>query len=132
MGLLGGLVNFTSQAILGAAITSEFNTADSSFSSTEIFEKLIQKWDDFFQKKDFVTNFKLSMSSESLPEYFGLENQKLEICKSASGSFAFFGTFDFYKWDQKFYISYKPSEDKELIFSGSISISEGILSKKNF
>ena len=48
-----------------------------------------------------------------------LGNQNLEMCKSASGSFSFFGSFDKFNWDQQFYISYKPSKEKELIFSYS-------------
>ncbi len=119
MGLLGGIINFASEAILGAAITSDFQTSISINSSEEIFEKLIQKWDDFFQKKELVKKFDLSKSSETLPEYFQLGNQNLEICKCVSDSFSFFGRFDYYKWDQQFYIVYKPSKEKELIFSYS-------------
>ena len=119
MGILGGIINFTAEALTGSKITSEFLTEISVDRSEEVFEKLIQKWDEIFQKKELVEKFELSKVSETLPGYFGLGNQNLEMCKSASGSFSFFGTFDKYKWDQQFYISYKPSKEKELIFSYS-------------
>ncbi|MDY2840244.1 MAG: hypothetical protein SOT46_07730 [Treponema sp.] len=119
MGILGGIINFTAEALTGNKITSEFLTEISVDRSEEIFEKLIQKWDEIFQKKELVEKFELSKASETLPDYFDLGTQNLEMCKSASGSFSFFGTFDKYKWDQQFYISYKPSKEKELIFSYS-------------
>ena len=119
MGILGGILNFTAEALTGNKITSEFCTEMSVDRSEEVFEKLIQKWDEIFQKKELVEKFELSKVSDTLPGYFGLGNQNLEMCKSASGSFSFFGSFDKYNWDQQFYISYKPSKEKELIFSYS-------------
>lgn len=119
MGILGGIINFTAEALTGNKITSEFCTEISANRSEEVFEKLIQKWDELFQKKELIEKFELSKSSETLPDYFGLGKQNLEICKSASGSFSFFGRFDEYRWDQQIFISYKPSKDKELIFSYS-------------
>lgn len=119
MGILGGIINFTAEALTGNKITSEFRTEISVNRSEEVFEKLIQKWDELFQKKELVEKFELSKASETLPDYFDLGNQNLEMCKSASGSFSFFGSFDKYNWDQQFYISYKPSKEKELIFSYS-------------
>ena len=119
MGILGGILNFTAEALTGNKITSEFLTEISVDRSEEIFEKLIQKWDEIFQKKELVEKFELSKASETLPDYFDLGTQNLEMCKSASGSFSFFGSFDEYKWDEQFYISYKPSKEKELIFSYS-------------
>lgn len=119
MGILGDILNFSAESLTGNKITSEFCTEMSVNRSEEVFEKLIQKWDEIFQKKELVENFELSKASETLPNYFGLGNQNLEMCKSDSGSFSFFVSFDEYKWDQQFYISYKPSKEKELIFSYS-------------
>lgn len=118
MGLLGGLMNFASEALTGVSVTSDFYTSMALDNSEEIFEKLIQKWDEILQKKELVENFEIQKSSEILPKYFGYKNQNLEICKSTSGSFLFFGSFN-RRWDDQFYISYKPSTEQELIFSYS-------------
>ncbi|MCQ2587021.1 MAG: hypothetical protein MJ174_02815 [Treponema sp.] len=118
MGLLGGLMNFASEALTGVSVTSDFHTSMALDNSEEIFEKLIQKWDEILQKKELVENFEIQKSSEILPKYFGYKNQNLEICKSTSGSFLFFGSFN-RRWDDQFYISYKPSKEQELIFSYS-------------
>lgn len=123
MGLLGGLMNFASEALTGVSVTSDFHTSMALDDSEEIFEKLIQKWDEILQKKELVENFEIQKSSEILPKYFGYKNQNLEICKSTSGSFLFFGSFNSFpsRWDDQFYISYKPSKEQELIFSYSNS-----------
>ena len=52
MGILGGIINFTAEALTGNKITSEFRTEISVNRSEEVFEKLIQKWDELFQKKE--------------------------------------------------------------------------------
>ena len=52
MGILGGIINFTAEALTGNKITSEFCTEMSVDRSEEVFEKLIQNGMKYFKRRN--------------------------------------------------------------------------------